>query len=734
MHLFLHAPSLRPTPLALAMLLAWPHLSFAQTQTTKTPEPVLKEVVVSGSRSERSSEEVPATIDLIDRAQLERQQTSNIRELAKETPNVEVRRRSNRATINSENGREGNAGFNIRGLDGNRVLLLVDGLRAPRNYSFGASSRDNFAIGLMDRVEIVKGPSSALYGSDGIGGLVQFFTKSPETVLKKGNTFGGQASIGYSGEDQGLQIGATLAGQANESLQWLLSASISRAEELANSGSNNTPNLDRTLPNPQKDRETALLAKLVFKPTASQRHTLTLESVDKTSDFNLLSLVSKPPLAATSVLSANAQTDNERQRISWEGRFKLGGALADDIKSTLSWQNFKSREQFANDRNTAGDQIRDTRDTERTIQANFQAEKLIRGTNVVHKLVYGLDLTQASADHIQTGQTPPAGETFPLKRFPKTDERTTAIFLQDEIVGEAWSLIPALRWDSFRLKPDPTGFVGTPASLSGSAASPKLGGTFKLSPIWTLYGQWAAGFKAPTPDQVNRFFENTTAFYKTIPNPNLRPEKAKSFELGIKGRAGAVTLDAAAFHNKYKDFINNNQVVGGTGAPGNPTVFQAVNIQSASISGVEFKGLWQISPQWSLPFSHGRTRGTNDVTGQALNSVDPARTQLGIGYTAAWGDVRLEATHRASKKASQVDLSPAGLAATQFLTPSSTTLDLSGQWKIRKDLRLNASITNLTDKKYWRWSDVQGVAATAAFLDASSQPGRKFNLSLTADF
>jgi hemoglobin/transferrin/lactoferrin receptor protein len=713
----------------------------AQPSKDASPKPPAAEiprlgtVVISGSRTERPSEDVPATLELMDAQQLERNQTSNIRELVKETPNVEVRRRSNRASINTPDGREGNAGFNIRGLDGNRVLILVDGQRAPRNYSFGASSRDNFAIGLIDRVEIVKGPSSALYGSDGIAGLVQFFTKSPETYLKGDKTWGGQASIAYGGDDESVTLGATIAGRASPALQWLLSANLTRAKELATKGDNNAPNLDRTVPNPQKDRETGLLGKIVLTPSSAQRHSFTLESVDKTADINLLSLVAKPPLAATSVLAANAQTDNVRHRLAWQGQFKLGAAWVDELKTGLSWQNFRSREYFTDDRNTAADRIRDTRDTERTLAALLQAEKTLAGSNHVHKLVYGLDVSTLEADHIQTGQTPPAGETFPLKRFPKTDERSAALFIQDEIVGETWSVVPALRWDRFSISADQAGFALPVAQLSDSAVSPKLGGTFKINPDWTLYGQWAAGFKAPTADQINRFFENATAFYKTIPNPNLRPEKSKSVELGVKVRTGDVDWDGAVFRNKYTDFINTNQVVGGTGAPGNPTVFQAVNVQSASIRGFEFKGNWRLSSRWSLPFAYGQTRGTNDVTGQPLNSVDPARTQLGLQYRAAWGDVRLDATHRAAKKVSDVDLTAdGGLASTQFLPKSITTLDASAQWKIDSAKRLTLSVSNLTDKKYWRWGDVQNIAGSAAFLDAYSQPGRKLHVSFTADF
>ena len=741
------------TPLSMALTLAFSSAAWAQsgsqpvTQSTNTvAEVTLKPIVVSSSRSERFAEDVPASINLLNAESLERNQITNIRELATQTPNMSVRRTPNRATINSNNGREGNAGFNLRGLEGNRVLLLVDGLRAPRNYSFGASSRDNFSLGLIDRVEIVKGPSSALYGSDGIGGLVQFFTKDPERFLKgsktqSDKTFGGQASIAYSGEDKGINAGATIAGQANESLQWLLSGSVGRAKELESMGSNASLNVNRTLPNPQRDRETALLGKIVFKPSTAQKHTLTLESVEKTSEFELLALRSMPPLGAISVLSATADTDNQRRRYSLQSQFKTNLGFAQDIKTALSFQNFRSKEYFANDRNTAADQIRDTRDKEDTLQANIQAETLIRSGSVAQKIIYGLDVKSVIADHLQTGQTPPAGESFPLKRFPKTKESTTALFIQDEIIGENWSIIPALRWDSYNITPEQAGYTPIAGSSKGSAVSPKLAGTYRVSPQWNLYGQWATGFRAPSPDQLNRFFENATAFYKTIANPNLKAEKAKSIELGIKGSnnngsQGGFTLDTSVFSAKYSNFIKDNQVVGGAGTLANPTVFQSANVLQANIHGFEFKGDYKFAraggAQWSLPFAYGQARGKDDVTGKPLNSIDPAALSLGLRYEAAWGDISFAARHTRAKKLSDIDL--ASSSPTQYVTPSYTTLDLSAQWKITKAWRLNTSITNLTNKKYIRWSDVQGISSASAVLDAYTQPGRAFNLALTTDF
>lgn len=101
----------------------------------------------------------------------------------------------------------------------------------------------------------------------------------------------------------------------------------------------------------------------------------------------------------------------------------------------------------------------------------------------------------------------------------------------------------------------------------------------------------------------------------------------------------------------------------------------------------------------------------------------------------------MTAIHHAAKSGSDIDNAdvinatrPANPAARQFATPSATTLDLEGQWHIRKDLRLNAAIVNLTDRKYWMWADVRGLASTSALLDAYTQPGRHLNVSLVLDF
>lgn len=731
----------RGLPWLVATGLAAPCAALAQAEDARAG--TLSEVVVSGSRTEQNRDDLPASVEVIDGRQLEEGQVQDIRDAVKDLPNVSVRRAPARFGLASGNtGRDGNSGFNIRGLDGNRVLVLVDGIRQPRSYVFSANAfgRDYVDVGLVERIELIKGPASALYGSDGMAGLVNFITREPGSYLRDGKTFGGSATLGYSGDDNGKYLGATLAGRPNETIEWLVSGKVGGGSELKNMGHAAIAGDNRTVPNPESSRSGAFLGKVVIKPNADQRHTLSLEHVEKRNTYELLSGLTFPPSAvSTSVIGLRARNQLERDRFTWDGRWRIDTPVADTLQAVASYQKAHSREYAFEDRRSAADRVRDTTYDENTLQLGLQAGKTLRmgDSGWAQKFVYGVDHTRTRLKNLQDGVTPPAGETFPLKRFPDTVEKTSAFYIQDEIFSEHWSITPGVRFDRFDIDASQAGFNAQAVSLSGSAVSPKLGVLYRFTPQWSAYGNYARGFKAPNAFQVNNFFENVTAGYKTIPNPNLKPEKSENFEIGVRGRLANLSFDAAAFTGDYKDFIEDNRQVGGRGIPRiDPLIFQSVNIARARISGFELKGEASFplagGDVISVPFAYGQAKGRDRTSGQPLNSVDPRKLSVGLKYQAPTWNLRLDAVHHAAKKLSDIDRS--ALAGAYYAIPAATTLDLSAQWRITRDLRLNASVVNLTNKKYWLWSDVRGGAVTATNIDAFTQPGRHVNVSLVADF
>ena len=726
-------PRLSPLFLACTAFMAGPALAQAGSASA------LREVVVSGARSERTLDEVPAAIDVLTGEDLDPARVQNIRDLVQELPNVSVKRAPVRfGGVTGNVGRDGNAGFNIRGLEGNRVLLTIDGIRVPRELSSGvfgpaAFGRDYYDIGLISRVEILRGANSALYGSDGLAGMVAMFTTEPKDLLKPGQTLGGRASLSLDGQDDTRRIGVTLAGIASERLQWLGSVQVGRSEALDNQGGNFALNSNRTAPNPQKDDQVSAMGKLVFTPGGGQRHVFTAEHVDKSSEVEAYTGRAPVVSAPTHVGDLDGRSDMVRSRVSWDGRFPVISAWADELRAMVGYQASESRETTHEFRPlqpaATQNRVRDVTYNERILQAVLQAEKLRPlGGAWSQKLVYGVDLARSALDNLVTGVNGPSYESYPLQRFPETIETTTALFVQSEYASERWSVIPALRYDRVALdaRTSPL-YPLQPASLSNGALTPKLGVIWRGSEHWSLFGNLAAGFKSPSPLQLNNYFQNPFGNYETIPNPNLRPEKSRTLELGTRGRAGGLDWEAVAFTGRYKDFIEDLVTV--------QTVprlqFQSVNRQSVTLRGFELKGSARLSARTTLRAAYGQTTGTDTARGLPLNSVNPAKLVLGVDHRLGDWSLGASLAHSAKKSASDIDTTG---AANQFATPAWTTLDLRASWQVTRATRLSAAIHNLTDRRYWEWTNVRGIAANSPVLDSYTAPGRSVSVALVTDF
>lgn len=768
---FLH-PSKRLT--ALASLICLTQGTAHAQALPQAGAVTLKEVVISASRQEQASDDLPQSIDVLNASALEAQQINNIRDVAKDLPNVSVKRAPARFSVTGKGnptGADGNAGFSIRGQGGNRVIMLVDGVRLPRSYINGSNafSRDTVALGLLKRIELVRGPASALYGSDGMAGLVNFITLEPADFLKavdgQPKNTGGKAWVGYSGDDDGTIVGATLAHRLNDTAAFSLTATGGHANGVHNMGSNDAANVERTTPNPQTTNDGALLGKLVLRPDALQRHVISAEHVQKNGDVALLSSRAKPPYTGTptaqaaAVVDEAATNDMARNRLTWDAHYQIETPWADQVRTVLSWQGSAAQQDGQTLRNDSGVRVRKTSYRERTWQANVQADKTLDlSSQWAQKLTYGIDYTTTDLTNFVDGSDPlPLAPFTARKYFPDTRDTAQAIYAKTELIHNDWSITPGVRLDQFTLEVISQdgyypGLAKTPGtSLSGTAVSPKLGVLFRATPQWSVYGNYASGFRAPEGQQVNSVYEapTPTTYVKLLPNPDLKPEESRNFEIGVRARMDRLTLDIAAFTGLYNNLIQEKKELGTANglavSPTNPTLFQTVNIDKATISGFEIQGNFLFGKvadgTLSFPFSYGTTHGSNDTTGRPLSYIDPAKLVAGVEYKTTGWDIGLNVIHRMEKNVGELDGAyiPKSTTQLQFLAPATTTLDLQSQWRLHKNTRLNFGITNLTDQKYWNWSDVQGVASnpTAPLLpvvDAYSQPGRHINLSLVADF
>ena len=624
--------------LALTALLACCSLTatHAQGRDATSVALALPSVVISGSRTEQAREEVPLSMEVLDATDLGDGQITDIRGVASGLPNVSVKHAPSRFTVTgagNTTGRDGNAGFNVRGLDGNRVLMLQDSIRLPRSYINGnnAFGRDMVGLDLLKRIELVRGPSSVLFGSDGLAGLVNFITYEPGDFLSTSDgqdkPLGGKLATHADSADQSVGLAATLAGRASPTLQWLLTGTSFRAGAQATMGNNDAASVDRTTPNPQDDRGAAWMGKLVFQPDAQQKHILTLESLGKNSDVALLSSRAKPPLTAASVVDEHASSAQRRERVSWHAQYGIDRPWADSLQTTLSVQNSDAQQNGVTTRNDQGVRLRSTAYSERAWQANLQVNKLLPVADQwVQKISVGLDYASTAVSNWFDGSDPsPLPKYVPRKYFPDSRDSSTALYAQSELRSARWSIIPGLRFEQFALDVlSQDGFsppAPTPAkALSGSNWAPKLGVLFRATPQSTAYANYASGFRVPNAAQVNGFVENPTpsTFVTLLANPDLQPETSNNVEFGLRTRHDWGKLDFAIFSSAFQHLIVDKKPLGGSGTASDPLLFQTVNIDNARIQGFEFKGAFEwgelAGVAMSTPFSYGQARGTDKAT------------------------------------------------------------------------------------------------------------------------
>lgn len=693
-------------------------------------------VTVTATRSPLATQDAPATVSVIGEEQIADELVTDIKELVRFEPGVSVTRQPTRfGAALGTTGRAGNEGFNIRGMGGNRVLIQVDGVRVPDGFSFGAQGvgrGDYVDLGLIKSVEILRGPASALYGSDGLAGAVSFITADPKDFLREGESFGGRARASWSSADNEFSETLIVAGRSGD---WSAMAAYTRRDfnEYENQGEVGGTGARRTEANPQDGRSNAALGRIVYE-SGGHRFRLTGEYLDTYLFTDVLTghATTPPALTATSVLNLDATDTGHR----WRGAFDWtwdGNGRIEQARLTAYLQDSEDRQFTAEDRNTAADRTRINTFENRIYGASGELRLNFGNIETPQRIVVGGDISVTEQEGLRDGTVPTPPDVFPTRAFPKTDYTLIGLFAAGEITLGPVTLHPALRFDHYNLSPDDDPLLPNfaAAKQDGSRVSPKIGAVVKLGEAIRLFANYAQGFKAPEPSQVNQFFENLNFGYTSIPNPNLRPETSESIEAGIRYLGSNVRLDLTAFHVDFDDFISQEDV-GGSGTPADPTIFQFVNIDRARVKGAEAR-----FEAWNDAGFTGRlaiSYATGDEIGPAgvktpLQSVDPLKVVIGAGWRDPGGRFggQVIATHSAQKERDRTgpnDYTPDGF----------TTLDITAFVRIADMVTLRGGLFNVTDEKYAWWSDVRGVARTSAIKDAYTQPGRNGSVSVSVRF
>ena len=760
------------TKLTLPVFAAFALAPCALAQGGTDPVVALDEITVSATRIAQPVSDVPASVSVIRLNDL-LSPVASLRDLARSEPGVSTPTAFG-ATGNAPRNFPTARSFNIRGLDGNRVLIQVDGVRQPEQFTFGNAQligRDYFEPSLYRTAEILKGSASALYGSDAVGGVLSFISPAPTALLTdaKRDLLAGLSST-YASATKEWTHTASAAGRTGSV------AAVATATH--REGHQAEPNGNYAA-DPSSFDVDAGLFRIDYTPSAGRTLFLTGETFTKTTEASFPSLITTTFAGQT----GRQRITRDRATVGYDVTSPTG--YFRNLQARLSWQGAKVRETYVTRQSIPVGppppapqtfvprlRLRDSDFRNRGLSGSVQVESAARLGDRAHRILWGVDGSKTkqtrNEDFSQFDGTTGAflnkvfvGENFPLKRIPDGEVTRYALFAQDEITldaGQRYIASWGVRLDHYRLGVTNDALYqnlakGTPpVGFDQWAVAPKLGLLWHVSAQETFFARYHRGFRNPTNEDLNGSIVNLTTppvFYRTKPNPALKAEISDSFDLGMRARRPGASYVVSVFYNAYSNFIDTFSPTRDPqlpSSPADPVVYQSKNVSRARIHGAEatvelplghyeksLAGLtWANSFAWS--------RGDNLQAGKPLNSIEPPKWVSALSYAAKdqWGLRLTGTTHarqsRADGSAILALWDGRPPAPVQFVPAGVTLFDVTGYVNLTKNLRASAGLYNVTDRQYWYWQDVRELDRGRADLQRFAQPGMNARVTLTLSF
>ena len=688
------------------------------------------------------------------------------------------------STGKSSYDRGGSTSYNIRGLDGNRVSIDIDGVELPAatdratSQTSGRSQYGTYGIGRGDyidpymygAVDILSGTTEVSNTNSALGGSVSFKPKSANDYLRsdKHTYFGYQS--GYDSSNRSWHNGITAAG-GDDYLRGIVVISRRDGNETENQ---HEATIDSNAANWHSD---AILASGIWQATDNHQLTAGVDYYHKTNHTNFPTWENSARTGATSY-----QTSQSR---------RYGVSLADlwtpddfFLLDSLNTKVFYTRTE-------AHDATYDTTPT--WTWTNYDTDTFGIETSANkdwgrHQFNYGMNARTVKAVRPLTQE----GTVQAALGTPQADSELSQLgaFVQDtmtwDLNGHDFSVRPGVRWAYQYAKPknqsglmSNNGRVTDTSDLYGTMIDnkvlPALTFQYALKPDLAVYLQYKRGVQFPTANQLygawSLGYAGTGSSYAILSSPELETETSDNYELGLKGElAEGVSITASTFYSDYQNFIGISRYSCTTttkcsGYPGSiSTVYQYENRDKAYIYGAEFSakfklGTWFEQAQgFSTQLAFGYTQGAakSSYSGDKyidLESIPPMKAVLGVAYDdpgQLYG-AALTATFNKGKRSSangRASYQNSGSAITDSTTtymnvPGYGVVDLSAYYRVNKNVKITGGIYNLTDRKYWDYLSTRNIEEPTSTSSSdknyydqqlSVAPGRSFQLGVNVDF
>ena len=729
--------------LCLGVLLCNYFFSSAQTDTATRN---MDEVIIYSGKFAESKKNIAQKVEVISMRQIAQANAQNIGDLLINTGNVFVQK-----------SQQGGSSPVIRGFEASRVLLVIDGVRM-NNAIYRAGHLQN-AITVdqnsLERIEVLYGPASTLYGSDVLGGVVLMRTKIPKLSTTNKTLFTGSAFTRYSSanDEKTAHFDISIGGKKFAWLQAYNNSSFGDTKmgskypskypdfgrrtsyvTTINGIDSIVKNSDDRVQRFSGYKQWDITQKFLFRQNSKLTHSLNLQHSNST---NVPRYDRLQDIRNGTFRYAEWYYGPQKRYLAAYELAVAGMAFFNDFKANINYQHIE--------------ESRHQRDYRRYDRLDNRIEKVavvgfvIDGRKLWNKneLTVGIDgqlndvKSSAFRKNIQTGAVTGLDTRYPngknsmnylgLYAQHLLKLKAGKLILNDGIRLQTVSLNSTIRDNSFFMLPF------TEVKQKNVAVTGNIGAVYIPTENFRVNASIASGFRAPNVDDVARIFESNTASRQLIvPNAEIGPEYTYNADLGFTQNIKNVRLEVTGFYTIFRNAIALSafQFNGEDSIIYNNTrvkVYANQNVNRAYLYGlnsnltVDFSKAFRFYSTINYTYGRLKPRGKTEVP---LDHIPPVYGKTSVSYTKAIFNAELFGLYNGWKRLSSYN--PSGEDNAQYATADGTppwfTLNVRTTFTSRKGISLQFGIENITDRNY------------RYFASGFSAPGRNFVVALRSNF
>jgi hemoglobin/transferrin/lactoferrin receptor protein len=698
---------------------------FAQTNDTMKKRVFgMNEIVISANKVEENYSSVAQQILVLDQQQIANAQAQTSADLLANTGGIFVQK-----------SQMGGGSPVLRGFEANKVLLVIDGVRMNNIIYRGGHLQNVITVdnAMLERVEVLYGPSSTIYGSDALGGVIHFVTKSPAFAIdstKRNLGLNAYTRYGSVNNEMTGHVDFNIGGQK---LASLTSVTYSSFGDLTGGKSKNpfydTPfgerpyyadrvnGKDSLVANSDRHKQVNsgynqydIMQKFSFQQNEFTRHTVNLQFTTST-DIPRYDRLTDPAAGGGLRYAQWYYGPQQRAMVAYGVDRTREAAYFQQTHVGVHYQDI---EESRHNRSFGSNNLSHRVERVGIFGINLNAERHVGG----HNFRIGLEQSRntlnstATKENIATGVSTPTDTRYP--DGGSIMDNMAAYGTDTWHIGQKLTLTGGLRLGYVSLSASfkDTSFFQFPfteAKQNNFVYSGNIGLIYSPTDRWKLSALLSSGFRTPNVDDLAKVFESAAGTL-IVPNSNLMPEKTINAELGITRAFGSKVLwENAIYYTRYFDaivtapFTLNGQ---------DSTVYDGVksrimanqNMGKAYLMGVSSSGRAQFTQNWALSAGLNYTYGriVTDSTDQPLDHIPPVQFRLQAIYTKNKLVADFFVNYQGAKLLKDYYLN--GEDNEQYATPEGMpawfTANFRVSYRFHKHFMVQAGIDNILDTQY----------------------------------